>query len=268
MTKPLIAQCDKSLDFKPQREWPKALPAFAWKGVLLTAFERTEGHALDLGGPQGSTFLEAITACYPELGLAEVARLMTSLTQTNPEWARENQHGLLTAYSLHPSDRLMATLKMLSSTPHEFQTWVDSKGLGARDLAPLMAVEDVAALNDFLRSLAITEFSRSQGVQAMEWVVELFLQGRPLSDLMITSSNVPQYLANLERWRRPEAARQEDEWRNTVDTWPWPAQVQGQWQRFGDETGLEIKIRTTSPQDFAKKLQRLQTINDTWSCND
>lgn len=262
-----IAQCDRRLDFKPQQAWPEALPAYSWQGLLLSGFSRREGRALDLWKLSACSWLEAVRACYTDLGLGELARLYEGLKIARPTLAQEFREPLFAAYGLRWSERLEETLDVLLHTPLEFQRWIDDKKWGARDLAVLLAVPQMPEFLPFLEALIELPLSKSQGVQALEWVVELHLMGRPLNDLMPSDHNVAAYLSRLERWRRPQSQEREEQWRKTVTEWPWPSQVQGRWQRIGDEAGLEIKIHTTSPQDFHKKLERLQTIRDAWSCN-
>ncbi len=238
----------------------------AWKGLLLAGFNRREGMAVDLYAQNGCTWLEAMTACYPTLGLSEMARLWRQVNMSQPTLAQEFGTGLFAEMGLRRCERLEETLRALLATPVEFQTWVDDKKVGARELAPLLALPSVATLAPFLSALVAFSFSKSQAIQCLEWVVELLLLGRPLNDLLPSTDNGEAYLRRLESWRKPRAMATDEEWRKTVTEWPWPAQVQGHWQRFGDQVGLEIKIRTTSPQDFDKKLERLLSIRDTWSC--
>ncbi len=263
--RPLV-QCDKSLNFKPRVAWPRAFPALAWQGMLLTGFDRREGQALDLFANNRCTWLEAVTACYPELGLSELARLHDGLRRARPELAQEFNVSLFQAYGLRWCDRLEGTLRAVLKTPFEFQTMIDEKKWGARDLAALLALPDVAALTQFFSALSEMQLGKSQAVQAMEWVIELFLIGRPLNDLLPPGTDGEAYLRRLQQWRKPMSAAHDEQWSKTVGEWPWPAQVQGHWQRFGDQAGLEIKIRTTSAADFQKKLERLISIRDTWSC--
>lgn len=260
-----ISHCDKSLDFQPRQPWPHALPVFVWKGLQLCGFERSEGMALDLSEHNGCTWLEAFLACHPLLGLGELARLNHVLETEHPDLAREFNERLYGEFELRWCERLRDTLRALKNTPEEFQNWVDGKAPGVRDLAPLLAVKDVREYAVFLRALATMPFSKTQAVLALEYVVELSLMGRPLNDLLPSGDDAAAYLRQLEKWRRPRAAETDDQWRQTVVEWPWPAQVQGQWQRFGDQSGLEIKMRATSPQDFQKKLERLLSIQGTWS---
>lgn len=259
-----ITQCDKDLDFQPRAEWPTALPALAWKGQLLTGFSRTAGVAIDLFHVHRAPLLESLKACHKDLGLAEVARLSARLEKVWPETFQELKSGFLQEYGLRAGDRLEQTLKRLARTPPEFQDWVDVKKCGARELAPLLALPAPGEFDPFLRALTSMGFSRSEGARALELGCDLFLMGRPLNDILPAQNEGAAYLRQLEKWRRPNMNITDEQWRETVSQWPWPAQVQASWQRFGDQSGLEIKLRATSPQDLNKKLERMRSIGDSW----
>lgn len=258
-----ISQCSKVLDFGPRKPWPEALPALAWKGHLVCGFGRLDGEeAVDVSE---RLFLEVWKACHPELALSELARLVMCIQNMNREFFVEIGEGLFSLYGLRLNDRLMQVLEVLVRTPREFQNWCDEKKMGARDLAPLLAVEDVHEIEPLLRELPRMVISKFEGARALEMFVELFLMNRPINDLLPTSDNGGLYVRRLEGWRRPAASEHDEEWRRKVGQWPWPSQVQAEWQRFGDQSGIEIKIRTTSPDDFQKKLESLAGIPDTWS---
>jgi hypothetical protein len=129
----------------------------------------------------------------------------------------------------------------------------------------LLALPAPEEFHIFLEALARLELSRSEGVRAMELGAELFMMGRPLNDILPSGDDGAAYLKQLEKWRRPNSLGRDEQWRETVKQWPWPSQVQGKWQRFGDQSGLEVNIRSTSPEDFHKKLERLLSIGDTWN---
>ena len=262
MSMTLIAQCGKSLDFGPSRTWPLALPALAWRGQLIAGFDRPQGFAVDLFESQHATLLEAFKAAYPELGLAELGRFALALEKTWPDLFVELRQGLFQAYQLRWSDRLEQTLRALNAAPADFQTWVNQKTLGPRDLAVLLATP--TEFHPFLSALAQMNFSRGEGVRALELGADLFLMGRPLNDLMPSGDDRGKYLAQLEKWRRPNSLGSDEQWSQAVRLWPWPAHVQGKWQRFGDQSGLEVNIRSTSAQDFNKKLKSLLSIGDNW----
>jgi hypothetical protein len=261
-------QCDRSLDFQPRQSWPEVLPALAWRGYLLSGFNRRQQRgtgeaALDLSE---ANLVDVMKAAYAELSLGEMARCLRLLQLHLPAVYAEFREPLLNAYGWRWSERLQETLDLLLATPLEFQAWVDEKKTGPRDLASLLALPQIEAFLPFLSALARLSISKSEGVRALELGVELFLMGRELSDLLPSGENPGLYLRQLEKWRRPRAAGHDEHWREDVSRWPWPSHVQGRWQRFGDEAGLEIKIRTTSPQDFLKQLERLHSIRETWSC--
>lgn len=258
-----ISQCSRYLDFQPHRAWPGVLPAVAWRGHLVCGFERLGGEAVEV---DEAPLIDTLKAVYPELALSEVARFLRALERTSPEMRLEFRDSICAAYGLRWNDRLHQTFEALLATPVEFQNWADQKKLGARDLAPLLALASVADFVPFLRALIELPVSKSEGVRALELGVELYMLGRPLNDLLPTSDKPGPYLRRLEQWRRPLSAESDESWRQTVAGWPWPAQTQGQWQRFGDQAGLEIKIRASNPQDFLKQLERLSSIRETWSC--
>lgn len=237
----------------------------SWQGLLLAGFDRTDT-ALDLWESRHCTWLEAVTACHPELGLGELTRLYFALEKARPELAKEFASPLFLAYGLRFSDRLLETLQRLHVAPREFQNMVDEKKWGVRDLAPLLAVKDTHEIKPFLLALSDVEISKSSAALALELVIELYLMGRPLNDLLPTSNDGSAYIKRLQQWRKPRTALTDEQWSRTVSEFPWPSQVQGSWQRFGDQAGIEIKIRTFSPQDLDKKLEKLSAIPDSWSC--
>ncbi len=259
-----ITQRDIALDFQPRKAWPTAFPAFAWCGQLLTGFQRTESVVIDLFELRRGTLVECLVSCYPELGLAELARLTTNLHNVWPETYLEIRDDLFRAYGLKRSERLDDTLKALAFLPLKFQEWVDVKKLGARDLSPLLALKSPKEFAPFLQAMVELELSRADGVKVLEMGAELFMMGRSLNEILPTQKNGEQYLRQLEKWRKPNTLGSDEQWKEDVTKWPWPSQVQAQWQRFGDQAGLEIKMRATSPEDLHKKLQQMSSIGDNW----
>lgn len=256
-------------NFRPRLEWPKALPAISWKGQLLTGFNRPPtAPVIDVWELQRPGLVDTIKGCYTELGLSELARLSQLLTFSSEEMFLEIREALFLEYGLRWSDRLDVTLKSLLKCPSEFQEWVDDKKISVRDLSPLLALQDVEAFAPFLRAMTDLLVSRSEGVRMIELGVELFLLDRPLNDLLPSGNDGAKYLRQLETWRKPTANSNDETWRAKVQKWPWPSHVKGEWQRFGDESGVEVKFRAKSAQDLMKKIEGLKSISDTWSCND
>lgn len=261
-----ISQCSNDLNFTPRRPWPEVLPAVAWDKTLVAGFGRREGLALNLTEKTANHFIDLFQAVHPSLGLAELARLHRALKTNFPEMFKEWKAPLFQIYGYRYSDRLDQLLTALAETPMSFQNLVDDKSLSPRDLSPLLAVENLKDLEKLLNELPQMMASRSEIARILDLFVDLLLMGRPLSDILPTSPNGGLYLRRLESWRRPRTEGEDESWRKSVHQWPWPAQVEAKWQRFGDTSGLEINIRTTSPDDFQKKLETLLTIPDTWSC--
>jgi hypothetical protein len=259
-----IAQCDKKFDFQPSSTWPKALPVYCWKGIQLNAWSRQDEFAIDLFELNGSNFHDSVYAAYPTAGLAELARMHSVLQEYFLALLIDTAEPLFSLYSLRWCERLQMTLKALVQTDRAFQDWVDQKRVGTRELSPLLAVPNIKAFDPILVHLIKLNGTKTQVLQALELMTELNLMGHDLSDVAPTENNLSSYIERLEKWRRPLTSKSDEGWREQVSRWPWPAQVQGQWLRFGDQAGLEIKMRTTSPQDFHKKLERLLSIRESW----
>ncbi len=252
MTNPIL-QCGKNLNFKPRRPWPSALPAFAWKGELISGFERSTG--LDLQLAQKATLVEAVKAAHPELSLPELARFTRALRVLWPDLFKEVREHLFKEYSLRWSERLEATLNVIASAPESFQDWASERDLGAREFSALLALPNPLEFHPFLEAMTHLDLTRSAGARALELGAELFMMGRPLNDLLPSGGDGDSYLRQLERWRRPVASGTDEQWRETVRQWPWPAQTKASWQRFGDQSGLEVSIRSTSRRNFARSLK-------------
>jgi hypothetical protein len=262
MTIRLISQCSKSLDFGPRKGWPDVMPPIVWRDQLLCGFSRVDGEALDLSDKH---FVDLWRACHPELALCEFSRFMVAFEREWPDLYIELREALAAIYGWRWSDRLNQTIRLLSASPRVFQEFADTKKMSLRDFSPLLALKDTYDILPFFEALPGMIISKFEAVRALELFVELHLMGRPINDILPASDNGSLYVRRLEKWRQPQASEHDEEWRKTVTNWPWPAQVQAEWQRFGDQGGIEIKIRTTSPDDFQKKLERLAEIPDTWS---
>lgn len=253
----------QALNFQPCHAWPDVFPALKWRGYRVSGFQHDATNEIELN--PCSSLIEVIRACYPSLGLAELARLHSRLLLAMPDEGVELTPHLFSAYGLKLNSRLEATLQRLRDCPMPFQNWVDEKAVQARDLAPLLALNKISAFSVFLEAICDMRFSKSDGTRALELGVELYLLGRPLNDILPSGSKSVPYLRQLEAWRNPSSTARDREWSNEVQRWPWPAQVKGQWRREGDQTGLDVHIRANSANDLRGKLERLLQIPERWT---
>jgi len=256
-----LTQCSREFDFQPLQKWPEILPAIAWRGHLVTGFDRnpSSGFAVNIVDGQLGDLLKA---CYPQLGLGELARLRPRLEKyaTEEAWSE-----ICANWGWRWQERLRLTLELILRLPLDLQNFFDEKNLGARELSPLLALPDTTEVTAILQTLR--NFSRSEFTQALELVVELLLMGESPPTLLLQNGQATAvYLKMLNQKRRPQTSQQDQIWQERVSKWPWPAQTRGTWQRFGDQTGVEIHLKSSSPEDLAKQLARLETIREIWTC--
>ncbi len=263
MTNQTFSQIQHELDFTPRLSWPDVLPAFSWRGLRIAGFTSPQAKVVELDARH--SLVEVLLACYPKLGLSELSRLSVRLEKVLPDYWVEVRSHLFASYGLHWNERLAQTTAALARAPRVFQETVDEKSMQARDLAPLLALNNAAAFNPFLEALSQLKLTKTELARTLELGVELFLLGRSLSDILPSSDDGPAYLRRLEKWRTPVSSETDETWSGEVERWPWPAQVRGQWRRSGDQSGLDVQIRASSPSDLRLKLEKLLKIPERWS---
>lgn len=252
-----VSQCDRRLNFSPVKPWPVALPAIAWKGWLLSGFEREEGPAIEVSS-LNMPFVAAFTSCHAKLSLSELARLRRLAELASFELGWED---LLSHYGLRASDSLDEVLKRLVDLPAEFQDWVSLKELGSKDLAILRSFAEIDALRPLCTAVAVKSASKSTGVQILEWGGELLLMNLPeASVLPLANEDADSWCTRLKALRHPETTAGEEVARKKWLSLPWPSLSQIKWIRKGDESGLEIRFMVSSREDLRKKLKGLEHV--------
>ncbi|MGE0631874.1 MAG: hypothetical protein AB7O96_05675, partial [Pseudobdellovibrionaceae bacterium] len=113
---------------------------------------------------------QALKDCYGDWGLGELSRLILG------PFASENfkSPDFLKEFFGHP-DRAAETLEKIYCLPLSFQNWCDDKKCSVQDLAPLRGLSDPTRLNHFCETLAASGYSKSQGVQILEWAIDCVL---------------------------------------------------------------------------------------------
>ncbi|MCB0363825.1 MAG: hypothetical protein H6624_15935 [Bdellovibrionaceae bacterium] len=255
-SRPLV-QCKKNWDFTPLKLWPKRLPPYCWEEEVLTGFDQSEGNAVDLS--EGNSPLEVFQLCYPVLSLAELARLW-SLVKNDPRWGHSIE-ALFRRYGYRWNDELEKTCHYLVTLPMSFQNWCSEKQLSPRDLAPVRALPQPKLENGLWECLAKSRLSKSQGVQALEWAVDLLLMDSRWSELApMPGESDNQWLERLKALRFPHTQSRDCEKQIQMSRLPWPSRTQGQWIRQGDKGLLDVRFHADSLEDFHNKLEGLAKV--------
>lgn len=250
-----IAQCEKTLDFRPVATWPEALPSFCWDSLLLCGFSRQHGPAVDLSHSEHS-LAKVFNSIYPHLSLPEFARLYVIVSSL--PWADSFLTEFASLHGWRLSKDLIELMAQLVRLPMKFQNWVSLRDLGARELAILKAAPDIDFLIPITQEIARRSPSRATGVQMLELAGELKLMGETLVfDTQLTDD---QWLQQLKRQRHPLTAQKDESQNNRMRALPWPAHLQTRWLRTGDEAGVEIKFTATSFLDLKRKVDGLRLV--------
>lgn len=223
------------------------MPSLQWREWILAGDSSTvfDVSNCELGA--------ALKLAYPQLGLNALAHVISMI----PEQA-EN---VCQTYDLRINERLSRVFELILLTPASFQKWVDEKKIAPRDLFPLLAVKDLRGAEPILLQLARSTLSKTQGAQALEWAIELFLMERPLDEIL---SNEKNWWSSLRKMRRPRESEQDEKRDRFLKQTPWPSRANGQWLSHTDSPALELKLQARSPRELDQMLEKLKTVVDTW----
>ncbi|MYE07740.1 MAG: hypothetical protein F4X95_03195, partial [Oligoflexia bacterium] len=69
------SECEKSLDFQPEKSWPNNWPPFAWENKLISGFSCKNQHVLNFSSAEVN-FLHLFHTCHPQLNFSELGRII------------------------------------------------------------------------------------------------------------------------------------------------------------------------------------------------
>ncbi len=250
-----VAQCNKDLNFGPRVPWPETLPAFSWRGYLLNGFNRTDGHVIEL---DENELLEKIWPdIYPKLSLMELSRFYHCVLKTGlaMEWST-----FFFAYGIRFSEDVQNLVERIIALPPTVQNWCVLKDVSARDLAPLKALADWSAVMPWWWKMLGYEPSRTDGVRALEWIVDLTLMNVDLDPLLAGATNLADWTKRLRSARYPLASEKDQANERLVKELPWPKKLEAKYVRHGDKAGFEVKLFVRSTPDLQKQIEGLQAV--------
>ncbi len=250
-----VAQCSKVLDFGPRTPWPERLPAFGWRGLLLTGFDRENGHVIELDSEE---LLEKIWPdIYPKLSLMELARFYRCVEKAGLalEWPT-----FFFAYGMRFSDDFTALLQRIVTLPADVQRWCVQKDLSVRDLAAFKALADWAPILPWWQKMVTFEPSRTEGVRAIEWMVELFLMKGDLAPILADVTNFSEMVKQMRAQRFPVMDAKDQLAERLVKELPWPKKLEARYVRNGDKAGFEVKLFVRNTPELQKQIEGLQAV--------
>lgn len=259
-----MAQCAIDLDFEPLHPFCANLPPMVWRGQRLTHFESPLGPeglnldssqwGLDLSGT-GKEFGVVLMDLYPRLGLGETVRLRVQLKKLN--WQKELQSlNVVLAKGFADWTRVLDKLEL---APEEFLRWLDQKQVRARELQILLEA-DLSKLSVALRAVTEVQCSHGTGVKLIELMAELSLMNREIPMPDSTSSGGDDWFQKMWKARHPLTTSRDERRRQIVQSLAWPAHVQADWIRAGDEGRLEIRFSAASGLEWQKRLSALAQL--------
>lgn len=279
-----LAQCKKDLTFQfthfeSTAKYASLLPV-AIQNQLICGFSQSEnGQVINYTFEEIKTiteFAHIVRTVYHDLTFLEVVRFYKKCEAWIHEYLKQESQDSLellnqilnpfefyAAFGFRYSENLQLSIQKILSLPESFLAWCHQKKWGPQDFAPLRSVENTETLKPFLNHMCQSPFSKTESTAIFELYIELTLMEHPqlssLLDLPFT-----QWMQQLKKWRYPvqhKVIAKED---SELKKLPWPMDSQAKWVQRGDRSGIELKLFFSHPQEFARALQRLELISETF----
>lgn len=247
-----ISQCVKKLNFSPYTQTATHLPAYSWRGYLLTGFDKESGNCIKLN--DDDQLSDVLFELYPHLSLIELSRFYVLAHQNliDVDWST-----LFFKYKIRYSDELDMLMQKINLLPEKFQKWCHDKSISAKDLFPLKMIDSTLSLDAHLVLLANANPTRSDGVKAIEYLVDLSLMK---TDLPSLENSWAEYYKDLQRKRYPSDYNQNLEGQKLLKELPWPKKMEAKYLRRGDRSGFEIRFFVQSRNELATHLRGLHSV--------
>jgi len=158
----------------------------------------------------------------------------------------------------------MALCESLTSSPEALQAWFHEKDLRPQDLAPWRALPK-GEFNFLTENFLKARPSKSEGVQIIEWTVDLLLMGTAKEALLEKfQGSAAEVLKNLKALRYPQTSTRDLKWQDQMQL-SWPSNLQARFQRRGDRSGYDLQFFVTNPVELQKTLMSLEKVIKEWN---
>lgn len=205
---------------------------------------------------------------HSKISLPEMARLLV-LTENFNLGAKEF---FITAWGYAQPNKILPILEALTTAPRDLQDWICEKSFSPQDLAPLIYGRGEVWLRALL-VLKSLQATRSQSVPLLEIQVDLSLGDensarsiKSLQDqvLQLQLLSLKDFQEKVFTLRNPHASSRDKDQRQRLLNVNWPPGVQAQFQRRGDQGGLEIKFFASSPLELRRQISQLELSQKEW----
>lgn len=243
--------CDASLRFDPKTPWPEGLPAVAVNQLIFAGWgqDLVFNHSLDTSDK--NEIANLFRSLYFELSFGEIAHL----AQKAKSHAWFPLEDVIRKFNMEPNAQFMRLTQIFLGLPKGFQTWCIQRKVSAQELLPLMIQLNLSLKSLYLKILN-SNLSRSQGMNALEIAIDLYLLGKSEEELHLTEKYLNEsgaaWCDHLKQLRFPEAAKRD-----------WPGTSQARWSSKGKKAGgLELTLFVSEPSGNSHSLEILEKAFD------
>jgi len=240
----------ETLDFSPNNHH-LTLARVEWKGVVLNQAAQESSPLVDLSEFDLS---QCLFDLFGPLNIVEISELFNACEKHPTLKASLDKNVFVKLQGRQWNERLSDLMAQLGNAPQSFRDWARTKQTGIKDLQPLLSIDSMADFAPLLSSMAERNFSRNEGKQILDLLVDLFLLEKPISELLPPEKG--DWLSTLILLRNPMTMGNKV---SSQSPSSWPKFVQVVNHRQGYRVLNKMQIIFSDSQDLNDKLKRLSS---------
>lgn len=241
----------------PQRRQPVA---WAIGDQLISGFEMPqETQAFSISSQDKQANVDFFFEFNPELSLVQLCFLLKS-----DEFSKLfDPSYFFSRWNKGQKENLIPVVPVILALPSGLLQWLHEKDVRPFDLAPFRAVT-AETMNFIAESFLQTRSSKSEGVQILEYAVDLFLMKTSTEKILSCfSHSAAETLKQLKMLRHPQTAQRDQVAQEKLNI-HWPSNVQARYQRRGDKTGFDLQMFVANSSDLKKTITHLEKVIEEW----
>lgn len=229
--------------------WPKHANGISWSGHTIAGLAPFTELSAEL------SFEQLLFDTFESLSFSQFAELHLWAKTNNlqPDWLKISEN-----YNLRWSEILQTTIEAYLQTPNNFKTWCFNKKIGARDLAPLLILNNKThtILNLFLE----LNLSKSEGSKILDLLCDLI--SMDIKNVFPETNDSKKWFKKLYKLRHPQSTATDQNFSDKITSWPWPKDFSTEWKRQGDKSFMSVEFKIENQQEFTKKSDQLNYIKN------
>lgn len=195
--------------------------------------------------------VEILYSFFPQLLFSDLAILIAAKNVFDTE-------ELLKKYQIPNTKKIHSLLSESLSWDKAITRWCFDKKIRPQELLILSSLT-AEERQKLLRTVSLSELSKSQAMQTLEWLSDLILLKIQIPEDIYSSLNEASF-EKIKEMRYPKSFLKHP-LQSAKINWGF---IQGQFMRRQDKAGFQLQVFVSNPEELSKVIQQLQKNHEDW----